>query len=77
MTSKEALEKVKDKEFLFIDVESEEWKAILKDLEILAILKQHYRFNQNINEDLLVLKKPISYEDSEKIREWLESDDNG
>jgi len=67
----------KDKEFLFIDVESEEWKAILKDLEILAILKQHYRFNQNINEDLLVLKKPISYEDSEKIREWLESDDNG
>lgn len=54
MNSKEALERllkynnhyIKDKEYLFIDVESEEWKAILKDLE-------QKEYADRINADLL------------------------
>ena len=54
--------------------EIENLKKVKKDLEILGILKQHYRFNKNINEDLLVLEKPVSYEDANKIKRWLEDD---
>ena len=60
-----------------IDVIRRETNKLKQDLEILEILKNHYRFNQNINEGLLVLKKPVLNEDAEKVKQWLEDDKNG
>ena len=72
MTSKE-LNKIlnQTRRTLDISLTAEQVEELIKDLEILEILKNHYRFNQNINEGLLVLKKPVLNEDAEKIKEWL------
>ena len=56
--------------------EKENLEKVKKDLEILEIIKTHYRSKKNTNEDLLVLEKPINYKDANKIKRWLDNGKN-
>lgn len=80
MTSKEALERiskynnhyVKDKEYLLIDIESEEWKAILEDLEVLEILKENL---YTLDEDICMTRIFACEKENKIIKEWLDGKD--
>ena len=49
-------------------------QEIMKRLKVLELLKRYYRIGETIDEDFLVLKKPIPIEDADKIEEWLKND---
>ena len=74
MTSKEALIKLNEMACDGNDNATQKYanslkEIIKKDLEILDILKTHYRYSDSINEDFLVLVKPISQKEADIIKE--------
>ena len=76
MTSKEALEELKDNfENDVYKVEREMLNIVEKDLEVLEILKEYIYFD---NKDNLIKCKPIEKRwenfDFEILKEWLENE---
>ena len=85
MTSREALEKIyqynnhyiKDKEYLFLEKESEEWKAILKDLDVLEMIKHFskidkYKLLGGIEAITITYKTNDNEKDFDLIKECLD-----
>lgn len=82
MTSKEAIERlskynnhyIEDKEYLFLDIKSEEWKAIVEDLEHKELLEELLESELKLEKDKVkYVMKQLEKQDEilEILKKWF------